>query len=90
MSHIKHYIEKSLLIPPDAKKTMIQEDRYAAMEEKMACFLEKYAPIEKEILEQVNKELEMLTAQIRNYLKNKEGEIRVRDAEKIEQELAYL
>ncbi|MDD5377365.1 MAG: hypothetical protein PHH16_04620 [Candidatus Gracilibacteria bacterium] len=90
MSHIKHYIEKSVLIPPNAKETMSAEGVHGAIEKDLLCFMDTYTPMEKEILEQVNRELETLNAQMRNYLRNKEAELKRQEVDQMDLELAYL
>lgn len=90
MSPIKQYIEKSLLIPPDRKECLSNEEVHGAIKDDVLCFMQTYAPLEQEILSQVNKELTILNAQIRNYLQNKETELREREMSQMELEIAYL
>lgn len=91
MPHIHSYIEKSLLIPPEVRKDLLEEETRTSLEEDLISFMETYAPIEKEILDQVNRELELLNAQIKTHIKNKEDELRAQEMHYLEQELfAYL
>ena len=90
MSHIKEYIEKSLLIPPNIKESLSSESAYGDIKDDMLCFMQTYTPLENEILSQVNKELEILNVQIRSYLQNKETELRKREMDQVELEIAYL
>lgn len=90
MSHIKEYIGTSILIPPDAREAMIVKEVHTTMEEEILCFMETYAPMEKEILGQVNKELEVLNMQIKNYLRKQEIQLREQELDEVEQEIAYL
>lgn len=90
MSHIKEYIGTSILIPPDARKTMVMEEVHATMEEDILRFMETYTPMEKEVLSQVNKELEVLNLQIKNYLREQEMQLREQELDEAEKEIAYL
>lgn len=90
MSHIKKYIERSLLIPPDIRESLSNEDVHGAIKDDILCFIQTYTPLENEILSQVNKELEILNMQIKNYIQNKETELKKLELYKIEQELVYL
>lgn len=90
MSHIKEYIGTSILIPPDARETMMENEVHTIMEEDMLCFMETYASMEKEILGQVNKELETLNLQIRNHLREQEMRLREQELDEMEQEIAYI
>ncbi|NCP76527.1 hypothetical protein GW819_00280 [Candidatus Gracilibacteria bacterium] len=90
MSHIKEYIEKSILIPPEIKESLSNEEVHGALKDDMLCFIETYTPLEQEILGEVNKELEILNAQIKSYLQNKETTMREEEMNKVELEIAYL
>ncbi|MDD5197462.1 MAG: hypothetical protein PHN60_01235 [Candidatus Gracilibacteria bacterium] len=90
MSHIKQYIEKSLLIPPDRKECLSNEEISRAIKDDMFCFMQTYLPLEQEILSQVNKELDILSTQIRNYLQNKESKLKEQEMSQVELEIAYL
>jgi len=90
MSHIKEYIEKSILIPPEIKESLSNEEVHGALKDDMLCFIETYTPLEQEILGEVNKELEILNAQIKSYLQNKETTMREEEMNKEELEIAYL
>jgi len=90
MSHIKEYIEKSILIPPDIKESLSNEEVHGALKDDMLCFIETYTPLEQEILGEVNKELEILNTQIKIYLQNKEITTREEEMNKVELEIAYL
>lgn len=56
----------------------------------MFCFMQTYLPLEQEILSQVNKELDILSTQIRNYLQNKESKLKEQEMSQVELEIAYL
>jgi len=60
------------------------------LKDDMLCFIETYTPLEQEILGEVNKELEILNAQIKSYLQNKETTMREEEMNKVELEIAYL
>lgn len=72
------------------KESMMTEEMHAIIEADIHSFIETYAPLEKAILSHVNKELEILNAQIRSYLSNKEIKLKDQEMREIEQEIAYL
>ena len=72
------------------KKPMSTEEVYIAIEEDIICFVETYATREKEILKQINTELEILNLQIRNYLNGQEKLLREKEISEINREIAYL
>lgn len=90
MSHIKEYIEKSLLIAPDAKESLLQEEVHEVIKADMACFMEMYIPMEQEIMNHINEELEILNMQIKRHIENNEMKLKEQEIMSMEQEIAYL
>lgn len=90
MSHIKDYIKKSLLIPHDIKESLVLDDIHQNIQEDLSYFMDKYIPLEKEILTQVNTELELLSTQIRKYLQKQEWQLQKQEMKDLEQEIACL
>ncbi len=90
MPHLKHYIENSILIPTEVKKTIGTDEVHSALVEDMTSFMETYAPMEQEILNQVNSELALLNSQIKSYLKTKEEEQKKQEIGQMEMEMAYI
>lgn len=90
MSHIKEYIKKSILIPPDIKESLSNEDIHGVIKDDMLSFIETYTPLENEILSQVNKEIELLNIQIKQYLENKEMELKKQEIDQVDLEIVYL
>ena len=69
---------------------MMSEETSIDIEEEILYFIEKYAPLEKNILSQVNKELEILNSQIKSYLWNEEKKFKQQEINEMEQKIAYL
>lgn len=72
------------------KEFMMSEETSIDIEEEILYFIEKYAPLEKNILSQVNKELEILNSQIKSYLWNEEKKFKQQEINEMEQKIAYL
>lgn len=90
MSHTKDYIQKSLLIPPEIKDALLIEEMNNATKDYIEHFIDTYASLEQEILTQVNKELVILNAQIKNYLHFTEATQKEQDIREMEQEIMFI
>lgn len=90
MSHVKEYIEKSLLIPPDAKESLLKEEVHEVLRDDIVSFIETYTSLEQAIMHEVNQELAILNLQVRKHLEMKEAELHAQEIRGMEQEMAYL